>query len=161
MVTMMLHRVLNQPLVLKLQRSTSAGCIILKAGFFNDLPGSKMLLLHTIISTRALSHWMNWKPPSGTARGNLRLTRYHTSCLRDAFSSSSTLRPVQHMLECSAVPSIWKKGVIRLIPKALAASDTHHPNNLRPIALSSCVGKLFTTMLKNRWINFMVKKQLP
>ena len=52
-----------------------------------DLPGTKMLLVHTIISTRALSCWMNWKPPSGTAGGNLplaRLTRYNTSCFRDA-----------------------------------------------------------------------------
>ena len=55
-----------------------------------------------------------------------------------------------------AVPSAWKKGVIRLIPKAGAVDDPHQPNNFRPIALTSCVGKMFTTLLKNRWLNFML-----
>ena len=54
------------------------------------------------------------------------------------------------------VPSLWKKGVIRLIPKAAASAEPHLPSNYRPIALTSCVGKLFTTMLKNRWLKFMV-----
>ena len=48
------------------------------------------------------------------------------------------------------VPKPWKQGVIRLIPKTAAATDPHLPANFRPIALTSCVGKVFTTMLKNR-----------
>jgi hypothetical protein len=55
------------------------------------------------------------------------------------------------------VPSLWKKGVIRLIPKAAASDAPHLPSNYRPIALTSCIGKLFTTMLKNRWLKFMVR----
>ena len=28
--------------------------------------------------------------------------------------------------------------------------------NFRPIALTSCVGKLYTTLLKDRWLRFML-----
>ena len=54
------------------------------------------------------------------------------------------------------VPPPWKTGVIRLIPKADAINAPHLPLNFRPIALSSCIGKLFTTLLKDRWLQFMV-----
>ena len=54
------------------------------------------------------------------------------------------------------IPSHWKQGVIRLIPKATAKEDPKDPSNFRPIALTSCVGKLFTTVLKNRWLTFMI-----
>ena len=53
------------------------------------------------------------------------------------------------------VPRGWKQGVIRLIPKASAKEAPDTPTNFRPIALTSCVGKLFTTVLKNRWLTFM------
>ena len=55
-----------------------------------------------------------------------------------------------------SVPSPWKMGVIRLIPKSAASQDPHLPSNFRPIALTSCVGKLFTSLLKSRWLQFMV-----
>jgi hypothetical protein len=45
------------------------------------------------------------------------------------------------------VPGSWKEGVIRLIPKQAAEED--------PPALTSCVGKLFTSMLRGRWLRFM------
>ena len=54
------------------------------------------------------------------------------------------------------VPQSWKQGVIHLIPKSAAEGASHIPSNFRPIALNSCVGKLFTTILKNRWLRFMV-----
>ena len=54
------------------------------------------------------------------------------------------------------VPSEWKHGVIRLIPKAAAREDPGNPSNFRPIALTSCIGKLFTTLLKKRWLSFML-----
>ena len=53
------------------------------------------------------------------------------------------------------VPIGWKQGVIRLIPKAAAKEDPATPSNFRPIALTSCVGKLFTSVMKNRWLTFM------
>ena len=54
------------------------------------------------------------------------------------------------------MPSPWKMGVIRLISKSAAIQDPHLLSNFRPIALTSCVGKLFTTLMKNRWLQFMV-----
>ena len=53
------------------------------------------------------------------------------------------------------VPRGWKQGVIHLIPKATAQEDPLSPSNFRPIALTSCVGKLFTSLLKNRWLAFI------
>ena len=47
------------------------------------------------------------------------------------------------------IPCGWKQGVIHLIPKASAVDNPQDPSNFRPIALTSCVGKLFTTILKN------------
>ena len=56
---------------------------------------------------------------------------------------------------CVTVPSHWRRGVIRLIPKAAASADPQLPSNFRPIALTSCIGKLYTSLLKNRWLQFM------
>ena len=57
--------------------------------------------------------------------------------------------------DTQTIPHVWKQGVIRLIPKASAKENPCEPSNFRPIALTSCVGKLFTTVLKNRWLRFM------
>ena len=61
--------------------------------------------------------------------------------------------------EQHCVPSLWKRGVIRLIPKAAANEAPHLPANLRPIALTSCVGKVYTAMLKNRRLQFMLQNR--
>ena len=45
---------------------------------------------------------------------------------------------------------------IKLIPKSSASGDNTNPANFRPIALTPCVGKLFSTLLRNRWLRFMV-----
>ena len=45
--------------------------------------------------------------------------------------------------------------MIRLIPKVAASEDPLSPSNFHPIALTSCVGKLFTSLLKNRWLSFI------
>ena len=54
------------------------------------------------------------------------------------------------------VPSSWKKAVIRLIPKQAAEEDSTNPANFRPIALTACIGKLFTSIMRSRWLSFMV-----
>ena len=55
------------------------------------------------------------------------------------------------------VPPHWRMGVIHLIPKGAATEAPHLPSSFRPIALTSCVGKLFTSLLKDRWLKFMVE----
>ena len=56
----------------------------------------------------------------------------------------------------SIVPSQWKTAAIKLIAKGSAAEDPSSPGNFRPIALTPCVGKIFTTLLRNRWLKFMI-----
>ena len=53
------------------------------------------------------------------------------------------------------VPPAWKRASITLIPKGKAQEDPTNPANFRPIALTSCIGKLFSTILKNRLLNVM------
>ena len=54
------------------------------------------------------------------------------------------------------VPSQWKVGVIKLLGKPAAQQDPSSPSNFRPIALTSCLGKVYTSILKQRWQHFMV-----
>ena len=54
----------------------------------------------------------------------------------------------------STIPGEWKCAAIKLIPKSSASEDSTNPGNFRPIALTS--GKLFTSLLRNRWLRYMV-----
>ena len=56
----------------------------------------------------------------------------------------------------SSVPAAWKTAAIKLIGKSSASEDPTVPSNFKPIALTSCIGKLFTTVLKNRWLEYML-----
>ena len=58
--------------------------------------------------------------------------------------------------ETGYVPQAWRDGVIHLIPKAAAKENPTEPGNFRPIALTSCIGKVFSSVLKHRWLSFMV-----
>ena len=49
-----------------------------------------------------------------------------------------------------------KVGVIRLPGKKKAEADPNQPSNFRPIALTSCIGKVFTSVLKQRWVKYML-----
>ena len=55
----------------------------------------------------------------------------------------------------SVIPGEWKCAAIKLIPKSSASDDTANPANFRPIALTPCIGKLFTSILRNRWLRYM------
>ena len=46
--------------------------------------------------------------------------------------------------------------MIRLIPKEAAKTNPQESGNFRPIALTPCIGKVFTSILKNRWMDFML-----
>ena len=54
------------------------------------------------------------------------------------------------------MPQLWKTAAIKLIPKKTAAEDPTQPSNFRPIALTPSTGKLFTTILRDRWLSFMI-----
>ena len=59
----------------------------------------------------------------------------------------------------STIPGEWKCAAIKLIPKGSASEDTTNPVNFRPIALTPCIGKLFTTLLRNRWLRYMISNK--
>ena len=44
----------------------------------------------------------------------------------------------------------WKIG------KGSTADDPVNPGNFRPIALTPCISKIFTTPLRNRWLKYMI-----
>ena len=54
------------------------------------------------------------------------------------------------------VPNDWKIGVVKLIPKSTTVEDPRNPANYRPIALTSCVSKLFTSIIKRRLESFVI-----
>ena len=53
------------------------------------------------------------------------------------------------------VPAAWKVGVLKLLGKKKAEEDPKLPKHFRPIALTSCIGKVFTSLLKQRWMDYM------
>ena len=57
-------------------------------------------------------------------------------------------------LSSSSFPIPWKMGIIKLISKPTASSDPSNPSNFRPIALTSCVGKVLTSILKHRLLHY-------
>ena len=59
----------------------------------------------------------------------------------------------------STIPAEWKCAAIKLIPKSSSSEDPSNPDNFRPIALTPCVGKLFSTLLRNRWLRYMVNNK--
>ena len=46
------------------------------------------------------------------------------------------------------IPPPWQVAVIKLLPKSTSASDPADPSLFRPIALTLCIGKLYTSILK-------------
>ena len=46
---------------------------------------------------------------------------------------------------------------MKLIPKGSATENATNPGNYRPIALTPCIGKIFTTLLRNRWLHYMTQ----
>ena len=53
------------------------------------------------------------------------------------------------------MPNAWKQASIKLLPKASATENPANPANYRPIALTSCIGKIYTTIIKDRWLDYM------
>ena len=57
------------------------------------------------------------------------------------------------------VPQAWKVGVIHLLGKKKAEKDPSQPSHFRPIALTSYVGKMFTGLLKQRWLSYLLENK--
>jgi len=53
------------------------------------------------------------------------------------------------------IPSAWKVAAVKLIPKSSAREDPSAPGNFRPIALTPAVSKLFSSIMKDRWLRHM------
>ena len=129
----------------------------------------------------SLPHWMP-SPPAPVAEFNCgEITREEISavvsksktrsapCPLDGipyqvFKKCPALQEALHDLfntcwMCSAVPLQWKTASVKLIGKQAAADDPTLPNNFRPIALTPCVGKLFTTIFCRRWLSFMLSNK--
>ena len=64
------------------------------------------------------------------------------------------LKLFNSILGCSVYPSAWKYDILNPIHKSGVKDD---PNNFRGIAIASCFGKLFTTLLRNRLQNLCDK----
>jgi hypothetical protein len=48
-------------------------------------------------------------------------------------------------------------AAIKLIPKASAVDNSSVPTNFRPIVVTLCIGKLFTTILEHHWLDYMIE----
>ena len=75
------------------------------------------------------------------------------------FKRCPALLPTLHIIfnfccSHSTVQSAWKLAAVKLIVKSSTEADPSSPTNFRPIVLTSCVGKLFSTILSNRWFNY-------
>ena len=62
-----------------------------------------------------------------------------------------------NILDVSCYPSPWKTDILNPIHKS---NEKNNPNNFRGIALSSCFGKLFTKLLRNRLQVFCDKRNI-
>ena len=65
------------------------------------------------------------------------------------------LNLMNSVLSDGVIPSSWKAAAVKLIPKSAAAGDPSSPGNFRPIALTPSISKLFSGILKDRWLLHM------
>jgi len=56
----------------------------------------------------------------------------------------------------ASVPELWKMAAIKLIAKGSAKENPAEPSNFRPIALTPSTSKLFSSILRDRWLSFMI-----
>ena len=57
------------------------------------------------------------------------------------------------------IPSIWRQGIIKPIPKG-GAKDPFLPLNYRGITLVSCVYKIFSSLINTRVLDFLEQNKL-
>ena len=54
------------------------------------------------------------------------------------------------------VPKVWKIGIIKLLSKPNTAENAKHPANYMPIALTSCIARLYTFIIEKRLELFLI-----
>ena len=71
----------------------------------------------------------------------------------------ATITPLLHIFNLcwssGKTPEQWKQAVIKLIPKTTANDKPEDLTCFRPIALTSCVGKIYSSIMKQRLMCFM------
>jgi len=65
-----------------------------------------------------------------------------------------------HLYNCcwltQEIATAWKVGIVHLLGKKQAADNPSNPSNVCPIALTSCVSKVVISLVKRRWLAYMV-----
>ena len=122
--------------------------------------------------------WMPDCPPPSIPMSTAPFTEEELSAVISGLKSSSAPSPADqvpylvfkkcpsllpallHLFNCcwsiQSVPAAWKVGIVHLLGKAKATDDPSNPSHFRPIALTSCVSKVFTSLVKKRWLSYMV-----
>ena len=149
-----LHRMLTLPLTVPLLRRTSTKPTLPSRGCLTPPP---------------------WLPPPHlpcTSFNNDHI-QLHSAIIKSSYSSSPCpidQIPYSIVKKCPAlVPALLEicggvhpmshlcgKRPQYLIPKKTAQVYPSNPVNFRQIALTSCVGKLFSTIMKNRLLSYML-----
>ena len=130
-------------------------CTAVNQELSSDQSGSWSLHLLQFPSTQTLLQQVLHRAKSGSTPQSPGLDTY--TILKQCPWLSVALADIYNACWYSAwVPEAWKVSVIRLIPKDSAEENQKEVANFHPIALTSCIGKVFTTILKNRWLAYML-----
>ena len=72
----------------------------------------------------------------------------------------SLLPALMHLYNCcwltQEIATAWKVGIVHLLGKKQAADNPSNPSNVCPIARTSCVSKVVISLVKRRWLAYMV-----
>ncbi len=71
--------------------------------------------------------------------------------------SGILLKLFNHILHSECFPKAWVDGYINPLFKK---GDVFDPSNYRGITISTCLGKLFTRLLNNRFMEFLIKNKI-
>ena len=125
--------------------------------------------------------WMPTPPPPEVEKNCSPITAVEVTCVLKRMRSHSAPSPfyrvgyvvfkkclslvpiLVHLLNLCwsqfIIPHKWKVATIRLISTGSAGQNPFDPGHFRPIALTPCIGKLFTSLLRNRWLQFMLSNR--
>ena len=149
---------LPQPSTPRQQKGSSQIPIVVPPNPFSALSGSQCLQFdNESIATeevlRVIKNTRSSSSPSPIDQVSYRVLKKCPSLL-------TTLTELYNSCwETATVPTSWKQGIMRLVPKEAALKKPEELGNFRPIALTSCIGKVITSILKNRQLDYMVSNR--